>query len=60
MNYVRTKLKLEDMEVGQVLDVILDEGEPMRNVPRSVKDEGHHILKVEKIDSAFRLLIRKK
>lgn len=58
-NFVRTKLKLEEMEVGQVLEVILDAGEPIRNVPRAVKEEGHEILKAEKIDNKWKILIRK-
>lgn len=60
LNFVYTKLKLEEMDEGQVLEVILNDGEPMRNVPRSVKAEGHKIVKVEKIDDdAFKLLIQK-
>lgn len=58
-NFVRTKLKLEEMAAGQVLEIIIDAGEPMANVPRSIKEEGHKIIKVEKIDSHFRLLIEK-
>lgn len=59
LNFVHTKLKLEEMEEGQLLEVVLDDGEPMRNVPRSVKEEGHRILKVEKLDdSTYKLLIR--
>ena len=60
INFVQTKLKLEEMEVDQVLEVILDDGEPMRNVPRSVKEEGHRIVKVENLpDNSYKLLIRK-
>jgi len=60
INFVRTKLKLEEMEVDQVLEVILDDGDPMRNVPRSIKEEGHKIIRVEKLpDSSYKLLIRK-
>ena len=58
-NYVKTKLKLEEMESGEVLEVIIDNGEPMKNVPRSVKEDGHQLLKVEKIDEAFKLTIKK-
>lgn len=58
-NFVRTKLKLEEMETGQVLEVILDDGEPIRNVPRAVKEEGHEILKAEKIDNKWKILIKK-
>jgi TusA-related sulfurtransferase len=58
-NYVKTKLKLESMGGGQVLSVIVDDGEPIRNVPRSISEDGHTILKQEKVGSCFRVLIRK-
>lgn len=59
INFVKTKLKLEDMETGQILELILDDGEPMRSVPRSVKEEGHKVIKVENLGKAYRLLIEK-
>ncbi|MFQ5442691.1 MAG: sulfurtransferase TusA family protein [Thermodesulfobacteriota bacterium] len=58
-NFVKTKLKLEAMDDGEVLEVILDSGEPIQNVPKSVKEEGHKIVMVEKEDGAFRLMIKK-
>jgi tRNA 2-thiouridine synthesizing protein A len=59
INFVKTKLKLEMMDSGQILEVILDDGEPIRSVPRSVKEEGHKIVKVENMEGAYRLLIKK-
>lgn len=59
-NFVKTKLKLETMEAGQVLAVILDEGEPIRNVPRSVSDDGHTVLGQELLSNAYRVIIRKR
>ncbi|MDN3514446.1 MAG: sulfurtransferase TusA family protein [Candidatus Brocadia sp.] len=59
INFVKTKLKLEMMDSGQILEVILDDGEPIRSVPRSIKEEGHKIIKVENMEKAFRLLIKK-
>lgn len=59
-NFVKTKLKLETMEAGQVLAVILDEGEPIRNVPRSVSDDGHTVLRQESVNRAYRVVIRKR
>jgi len=56
-NFVKTKLKIESMEPGEVLEVILDSGEPIQNVPKSVKEEGHKIVKVSKNDGYFKLLI---
>jgi tRNA 2-thiouridine synthesizing protein A len=61
INFVKTKLKLEELESGQKLEVLLDEGEPITNVPRSVKQEGHQILKVYKEEEGYyRLIICKK
>ncbi|WP_447975566.1 sulfurtransferase TusA family protein [Nitrospira sp. Kam-Ns4a] len=59
-NFVKTKLKLETMEPGQILAVILDEGEPIRNVPRSVTDDGHLVLSQERHDRAYRVMIQKR
>ncbi len=59
-NYVKTKLKLEEMKPGQILAVIIDDGEPIRNVPRSAKDEGHKVLEIYKLDTgAYRVLIER-
>ncbi len=59
INFVKTKLKLEMMEDGQILEIALDDGEPMRNVPRSVKEEGHKVVGVEKIDDGYKILVKK-
>jgi len=56
-NFVKTKLKLENMNPGEILEVVLDSGEPIANVPKSVKEEGHKIVKVTKEDGSFRILI---
>lgn len=58
-NFVKTKLKLESMEQGQILSVLLDDGDPIRNVPQSVANEGHTVLAQERIDQAYRVLIRR-
>ncbi len=60
INFVKTKLALEGLAAGQVLEVILDLGEPSRNVPRSAQEEGHAILLAEEADGSCRLLIRKR
>lgn len=60
INYVKTKLKLEELEIGDRLEVILDEGEPIRNVPKSLQGDGQKILVQEKIDELhYRLLVEK-
>jgi TusA-related sulfurtransferase len=59
-NFVKTKLKLETMAPGQLLLIHLDEGDPIRNVPRSVSDEGHDVLSQERSEDAYRVMIRKR
>ncbi|MDH5296062.1 MAG: sulfurtransferase TusA family protein [Nitrospirota bacterium] len=58
-NFVKTKLKLETLEIGAQLSVLLDEGEPIRNVPQSITNEGHQILKQERIGQYYQVVIQK-
>ena len=61
MNFVKTKLELENMASGQQLEILLDDGEPVQNVPNSVKLEGHTIVKQEKDNAGhWTVLIKKK
>ena len=59
-NFVKTKLKLETMAAGQILAVLLDDGDPIRNVPRSVSDDGHIVLSQEPLAQFYRVMIRKR
>jgi tRNA 2-thiouridine synthesizing protein A len=60
MTYVRTKLKLESLADGAVLEVLLKGDEPLKNVPRNARDEGHEVLALEaRPDGSHRLLLRK-
>ena len=60
MTYVRTKLALEALDEGGVLEVVLRGEEPLKNVPRNASEEGHEVLSLEpRGDGAWRLLLRK-
>ena len=59
MTFVRTKLKLERMQPGDVLHVRLRGEEPLRNVPRAARDEGHIILGIEDDGEAHIVTIRR-
>lgn len=59
LNYVKTKLRLEEMKIGEVLEVLLDDGESIVNVPRSVKEDGHKVLEIEQVEGYFKVLVRK-
>ncbi len=58
--FVKSKLAVENMEVGEVLEILLDYEEAARSVPKSMEELGQKVLKVEKInDTDWVLLIRK-
>ena len=59
MTFVKTKLKLETMSEGEVLEVILREGEPLIKVPKSVEQDGHKILNLRQEGNIYKLLIER-
>lgn len=46
ITFVKAKVAIEELENGQVLAIRMNEGEPIQNVPRSLKDEGHRVVRV--------------
>ena len=60
VTFVKTKVALDELDDGQVLSVRMNDGEPVQNVPRSIKDEGHRILKLtDNGDGTYCLIVRK-
>ena len=60
VTFVKTKVALEELEDGQILQVHMNDGEPVLNVPRSVKEEGHEVLSLtENGDGTYQLIIKK-
>ena len=60
VTFVKTKVALEEMDDGQILSVHMNDGEPVQNVPRSIKEEGHQILKLTaNEDGTYVLIVRK-
>ena len=60
LTFVKAKVAIEELEDGEVLAVRMNDGEPVQNVPRSIKEEGHQILKLEDNgDDTFTLIVKK-
>lgn len=60
ITFVKAKVALDELEEGQILSIRLNDGEPVQNVPRSIKDEGHQVLKlVNNNDGTYNLIVRK-
>lgn len=60
VTFVKAKVALEELEVGQILAIRMNDGEPVQNVPRSIKEEGHAILRlIDNEDETYTLIVRK-
>lgn len=60
VTFVKTKVALEELDDGQILQVHINDGEPVQNVPRSIKEEGHQVLKlIDNGDGTYELFIKK-
>lgn len=60
VTFVKVKVALEELEEGKILSIWLNDGEPVQNIPRSVKEEGHQVLKlVNNKDGTYNLIVRK-
>lgn len=59
LNWVKAKLRLEEMRPGMLLEVIVDDGRPAENVPRSAELEGHKVLQATTLGDRVSLLIER-
>lgn len=60
MTFVKTKIELARLQEGDILEVLLSEGEPLENVPRSAVEQGFNVLGVEHVEgTTHRVIIQK-
>ena len=60
MTFVEAEVAMEELEVGQVLAVTMNDGEPVQNVPRSFKEEGQRVLKlIDNENGTYDLIVKK-
>jgi len=58
--FVRSKLAIEKMNVGEVLEIVLDHKAAVENVPKSMENEGQKVLVVEQTnEKEWRIVVRK-
>lgn len=58
--FVKSKLAMEEMQLGEVLEVVVDHEPAVENVPKSMQNEGQKVLAVEKINDADWKMVFKK
>lgn len=59
-NSARALLRLEGMDPRKTLAILIDDGEPLRNVPPSLEEEGHTIVSKEKKGLQWLLLVMRR
>ena len=60
VTFVKAKVALEELDEGQILSIRMNDGEPVQNVPRSIKEQGHQILKLDdNEDGTYTLYVKK-
>jgi tRNA 2-thiouridine synthesizing protein A len=58
--FVRSKLAMEKMNLGEVLEIIVDHKPAIENVPKSMENEGQKVLKVERLNATdWRIVVKK-
>ncbi len=58
--FVRSKLAIEKMKIGEVLEIIVDHKPAIENVPKSMENEGQKVLKIEQLNPTdWRIVVRK-
>jgi sulfite reductase (ferredoxin) len=60
LNFVKAKLELEKLETSAILEVLLDKGEPIRNVPESFTEQGQEVTEIKNNGDYFCLKVRRK
>lgn len=59
MNFARITVDLMDIPIGDFLEVLLDDGQPATNVPRSLAREGQHVISMIQCETFWRLTVQK-
>lgn len=60
MTFVKTKIELSKLNNGDTLEVLLTEGEPLENVPRSATEQGYKVLSTEHVENDIHKVIIQK
>lgn len=60
MTFVKVKLMLTKMAKGEQVEVLLNPGEALENVPSSCEEQGYRILSSEPTDEDKHLLLIEK
>jgi tRNA 2-thiouridine synthesizing protein A len=59
LNWAKAKIRLEDLERGEVLEVLIDDPKGRRDIPRAAEAEGYAIVHIDEVSGGWRIAIEK-
>ncbi|GAB6011283.1 sulfurtransferase TusA family protein [Viscerimonas tarda] len=60
MTFVKTKIELAKLNKGDILEVLLQKGEPLENVPRTSQEQGYAVLGIDPVEGdTYKVTIQK-
>ncbi|MDR2041998.1 MAG: sulfurtransferase TusA family protein [Tannerella sp.] len=60
MTFVKIKIELSKLQEDDELEVLLCEGEPLENVPRTAREQGYRVVDIQMVgDAVFKVIIKK-
>ena len=59
LNWAKAKVRLEDLERGDVLELLLDDPKGRRDIPRAAEAEGYAIVGIDEVEGGWRIAIEK-
>ena len=60
MTFVKTKLELTKLNEGDILEVLLKEGEPLDSVPKSSSEQGYEIVEISHVEKdIYKVIIKR-
>jgi TusA-related sulfurtransferase len=60
MTFVKTKIQLSKIAKDDILEVLVTEGEPLENIPKSSAEQGFKVLGIEHVqNNIYKIRIKK-
>ncbi len=59
LNWAKAKVRLEDLERGDVLELLIDDPKGRRDIPRAAEAEGYAIVGIDEVEGGWRIAIEK-
>jgi tRNA 2-thiouridine synthesizing protein A len=59
LNWAKAKVRLEELERGDILELLIDDPKGRRDIPRAAEAEGYVIVSIHEEEGRWRIAIEK-